>query len=89
MNKKEIVEHALRECESLIKQHPDCSPLEYVAVQLRYLKDLLAGIHADKSRLKDINVGLVAVRELSTRFPDFTEELFGVAKVVEDMRYAG
>jgi hypothetical protein len=87
MNKNEIIERALQECESLMKQHPTCSPLEYVAVQLRYLKGLLAGEHSDKSRLKDINVGLIAVREFSTRFPDFTEQLFAVAKVVDDMRY--
>jgi len=87
MNEKEIIEQALQECESLLKQHPTCSPLEYVAVQLRYLISFVSGENADKSRLKDINVGLVAVREFSTRFPDFTEQLFAVSKVVDDMRY--
>jgi hypothetical protein len=87
MNKAEIILQALQECESLKQQHPTCPPLDYVAVQLRYLLGLVNGEHSDKSRLKDVNVGLIAIREIDTRFPEFADQLMAVAKVVDDLRY--
>lgn len=88
MDKAEIALQALRECDSLKQQHPRCPALNYVAVQMRYLLELLNGEPSDKSRLKDVNVGLIALREFDTRFPEFADQLMTVAKIVDDLRYA-
>lgn len=88
MNKIEIIQTALQECEALMRQNPSAGPFDYVAVQLRYLLGLVKGEINDKSRLKDINIGLIAIREFDTRFPEFADRLMKIESIVEDLRYS-
>lgn len=87
MNRIQLIEAALRDCELLMLKNPAGGPFDYVAIQLRYLLDLLKGDQKDRSRLKDINVGLIAIREFDTRFPEFADKLMEIEKVVDDMRF--
>jgi hypothetical protein len=88
MDKLGTVETALQECETLMRQNPSAGPFDYVAVQLRYLLNLLKEESNDKSRLKDINIGLIAIREFETRFPEFADRLMKIECIVEDLRYS-
>ena len=81
-----LVEDALNKCETLRRDNPS-GPFEYVAAQLRYVLALLKGEDPDRSRLKDINIGLIALREFDTRFPEFSDCLMAVEKIVDDMRF--
>jgi len=87
MNRIKILEDALKTCESLMQQDQTAGPFDYVAVQLRYIIALLKGENVDKARLKDINVGLVAIREFNTRFSEFADQLMEVEKIVDALRY--
>ena len=87
MDRIQLVENALNKCETLMHDHPSAGPFEYVTVQLRYVLALLKGEDSDRSRLKNINIGLIALREFDTRFPEFSDCLMAVEKIVEDMRF--
>lgn len=87
MNRIEVLEGALKTCESLMQEDQTAGPFDYIAVQLRYIIALLKGHNVDTARLKDINLGLVAIREFDTRFPKFADQLMEVEKIVDSLRY--
>jgi hypothetical protein len=66
MNKREfevILTKALDRTEQRMMERPDLTPLVSIQKQLEYLIKF-NNDQIDGSRLKDINVGLVAVREI-------------------------
>jgi hypothetical protein len=86
MIRVEYIQETLHECR-LLQRNNSGAPFENVAVQLEYILKVLKGEQMDKSKLKDINIGLIAIREFDTRFPEFADRLMETEKVVEDIRY--
>lgn len=62
--------------------------LDLVAAQLTYLLSLADGSSSDESRLKDINIGLMAVREVEGADDTLADLLHALAQEVRD-RLAG
>jgi hypothetical protein len=49
------------------------------------LVDLETGTEKDRDRLKDVNVGVIAVREVEDRDEDLANQLYEVASAVKQM----
>jgi hypothetical protein len=62
-NTRVLIQKATALVEARLQERPDFRPLLSIKNQLNYLSDYIAGT-VDGARLKDINVGLVAAREI-------------------------
>ena len=62
-------------------EHP---PLESVIAQLQYLMTLTDGTTTDSSRLKDINIGLIAAREIEGADDILADMLHKIAEQVRN-----
>ena len=70
MTRSELFHHARLRCHQLLGRRRE-RPLESVAAQLNYLIDLVEGRTDDRSRLKKINLGVLAARgieDLDSRY---------------------
>ena len=73
----EVLTKALAKCASLLHDYPAFPPLLSTKVQLEYLIALVNGSSNDRSRLKDIIIGVYAAREFETidmSFPNLVYE---------------
>lgn len=52
--------------------------LESIHIQLNYLLQLLENPNSDRSKLKDINIGLIAVREIEGIDDKLAERLYEI-----------
>lgn len=72
----EAVDRALDVARTRLAQSPDLALYQSVEAQLRYLRSVVAGTETDRSRLKDLNFGHYAARELEEADPEFAAALF-------------
>jgi Tsi6 len=79
----QILKTALAECEKKISQTPNFQPLLSIEKQIQYLIDLTENKTHDHSRLKDIMIGVYAVREFEDRDMEFANLLYEVEEVVD------
>jgi hypothetical protein len=77
---------ALDECEKMLTLEPDFQPLQSIKMQLQYLLGILMGEIHDRSRLNEIIIGIYAAREFETRDMAFANVLYGIDKIVEEMK---
>jgi hypothetical protein len=82
----DVLTRAKQKCADLLAQTPDSFPLQSILEQLSYVESALGDRNADRSKLKDVNVGLYAVREFEARSPPFAELLYEVEDIVEQMK---
>jgi len=78
---------ALERTEQRIAERPDLVPLISIQKQLEYLINFNNGA-VDGSRLKDINVGLVAVREIENWDDNLAGLLYKIDVEVDRLRIA-
>ena len=64
MNRLVVFESALAAALSIEPLYDWSAPLKSAIAQLRYLIDLETGKTTDRSRLADINIGVIAAREI-------------------------
>jgi hypothetical protein len=81
----ELYERARNRIDILLQAEPDNPLLESVKVQLQYLKDLEDGKRQDRTRLKDINLGLTAVREIEGWDDELADLLHRISAEVRQM----
>jgi hypothetical protein len=62
--RQELFEKALRKCNELLNQYPDHGALLSIARQIEYLHSLETGANPDRSRLKEIIIGVLTAREI-------------------------
>lgn len=87
MTKIEIFQKALDGCRKLGQQFPDNPLLKSAQTQLSYLIDLETGKRQDRERLSDINIGLIAVREIEGVDDDLANWIYEqVCPAVEQMK---
>lgn len=67
------------------QKYPDNRMLLSIEIQLQYLVDLVSGKVKDRSRLKDINLGVIAVHEVEDRDEDLANQLYEVAELAGKM----
>jgi hypothetical protein len=73
--------------EALLQQRPNFRPLLSIKAQLAYLAAYLAG-RVDGARLKDMNFGLVAVREIEGWDDKLANQLYTLAAEVRKLTAA-
>jgi 1,2-phenylacetyl-CoA epoxidase PaaB subunit len=66
---------ALERARNLYSRNPDSLPILWVVQQLEYLMGVATGQTSDRSRLKDINLGLIAAREIEDRDMELADML--------------
>ena len=86
MTRSELFHHARARCQQLLGRRRE-RPLESVAAQLNYLIDLVEGRTDDRSRLKKINLGVLAARGIEDLDSEFADILHSVSGQADAMRY--
>ena len=80
-----LIADAKRRTCVLTERFPGIRELESIRVQLDYLSDYAAGKN-EGERLRDINIGVIAVREVEPRDEELAELLYEVAEWVRKRR---
>ncbi|MBC7783103.1 MAG: hypothetical protein H7144_04620 [Burkholderiales bacterium] len=75
----------LERCRQLITEFPDEWGLKSIEQQLLYLISFESGESVDRKRLFEINIGLLAVREVGDLDDSFTELLHTTSGIVRRM----
>jgi len=86
MNPETIIDKAVEQSNRLTADYPNFQPLESVKAQLVYLKGILDGSLEDRSRLKEIIIGIYAAREFEERDMDFANTLYDVELIVDKLK---
>jgi Tsi6 len=73
-----IVDTAKAMCEQMRKDLPKYELLNSIALQIDYVHGCLSDPQFDRSRLKEIIVGVYAVREFDASDPEFAKALHRV-----------
>ncbi|MBA4124006.1 MAG: hypothetical protein H0X72_16305 [Acidobacteria bacterium] len=81
-----LFEKAIAAIQMLSKQYPMIEQFRSVKNQLAYLIDIESGRKTDCERLKDINIGLITVREIEDRNMDIANLMYEVTSEVEKMK---
>ena len=84
----DLLRDALSQSQRLARQNPDVPILRSLEPQLRFLLDLLEGKQVDRSRLSELSLGLIVVREVEDRDPELADLLYRVTDLVEDVRFS-
>ncbi len=71
----DLLESGLARCNDLLVSYPENVAVQSVAMQIGYLIALERGLHSDRSRLKDVTIGVLTAREIEP-IDDATAELF-------------
>ncbi len=71
-----LFEMGLQRCNDLLQKYPNYPPLQSVQKQISYLIGIERGINSDRSRLKEITIGILTVREIEGLDNDDVFEIF-------------
>lgn len=66
-----------------LRMAPDFNVFNYLKNQIDYLINIQIGKEADLSKLSNINLGLIAIREFEQSDPDLAENLFATQACVD------
>ncbi|MBL4608439.1 MAG: hypothetical protein JKY01_11515 [Pseudomonadales bacterium] len=86
MDKLEVLRNAKQIIRSRLKSAPDYTIFQSIDAQLNYMQELLDGKISDRGKLKEINVGLYAIREFEESDPELAKELKSVQYIVDRMK---
>ena len=82
----EILKSTLLECEKKLLEMPNFQQLHSIKAQINYLIDLIENRTSDRSRLKEIIIGVYAAREFETRDMEFANRLYQVEDLVAQIK---
>ena len=77
--RQQLFEKALRKCNELLNQYPNHGALLAIARQIEYLHGLETGVNPDRSRLKEITIGVLTAREIEPLDEDVAELFYKVS----------
>lgn len=83
-----LLKDALVQSQRLAGLNPDVPILRSLEPQLRFVLDLLEGKHVDRSRLSELTIGIIVVREVEDRDPGLADLLYQVTGLVQDIRFS-
>jgi len=86
-DRKKIFESALDRTRQVLRKFPGDGPLESVEKQLEYLLGLETGEHNDRSRLRDIILGVQAGKLIEQLDSELADMLVDAAIEARDMDY--
>ena len=85
MNRIELFKESLLAVKRLEERYPLSDPLRSVTAQIEYLIGLESGASSDTSKLKDINIGLVAARMIEDMDMNVADKLHLVSAEARSM----
>jgi len=85
-NEIEKIKFTHNECKNKLIVDPDSQPLLSVQAQLEYILGLLDGSISDRSKLKDIIIGIYAVREFEDSDMEFANRLHEASALARAMK---
>ncbi|MBX8560834.1 hypothetical protein K5D57_14120 [Pseudomonas cichorii] len=77
--KLNLLENGQKKCRELLYKYPSSVALQSVGKQIEYLIELEKGTHSDRSRLKDITIGVLTAREIEQLDDDAAEIFYRIA----------
>lgn len=86
MNRLSLFKKALELCRERLKKSPTPQPLRSIEKQLEYLIDLEEGRRSDVERMADLNLGLLAARELEPQDMELADLIYDVTAAVKQMK---
>lgn len=84
-NRLKLLESGLQDCDRLLVMYPQSVALQSVKKQIEYLLELEQGIHSDRSRIKDITIGVLTAREIEPLDDDAAEIFYQIASASKNM----
>ncbi|MEI7038077.1 immunity protein Tsi6 family protein [Fulvimonas yonginensis] len=88
MSRIDVLLKAKAATEKLQERYPSDSSIGSILKQLSFLIELERGERSDASRLNEIIIGVLALKEIDPLAPDVAELLYSVAEEVEVMKRA-
>lgn len=85
MSRVKLLELGRLKCNALLDQYPDTPAILSVSRQLDYLIGLESGSVTDRSRLKEITIGVIAAREVEALDDDVAEVFHRISSEVKCM----
>lgn len=82
---KTKVKETLNKSFELFRPETDWQPIKSVRIQLQYIYDALQG-NNDRSKLSEINIGIIAVREFENKYDEFADMLHDVSEISRLMK---
>lgn len=79
MNRQQLLEIGRQKCATLLSQYPSSNALLSVFRQIEYLIGLESGAIADRSRLKEITIGVITAREIEPLDDEAAETFYQIA----------
>ena len=83
----ELFEQARTACGKLLAEWPGKRAIQLIISQLEYLIALEEGTSSDRTRLKDLTIGVLAFREIEPLSMEIAELLGTVADEARSMSY--
>ncbi|HXE04808.1 MAG TPA: immunity protein Tsi6 family protein [Bryobacteraceae bacterium] len=80
-----LLEDGQKKCNRLLSQYPTNTALQSVAKQIEYLIGLESGSNSDRSRLKDITIGVLTAREIEPLDDDAAETFYQISSTAKRM----
>lgn len=85
MTRKKLLELGRQKCSVLLGQYPSSTALLSVLRQIEYLTGIDDGSITDRSRLKDITIGVMTAREIEALDDDAAETFYQIASEAKQM----
>ena len=79
MSRLQLLELGRQQCAALKSQYPGVQAIESVGIQIEYLIGLESGALSDRSRLKDIIIGVLTAREIEPLDIKASETFYKIA----------
>jgi hypothetical protein len=79
MNRQQLLELGRHKCILLLGQYPNNAALLSVSRQIEYLIGIEDGSVTDRSRIKDITIGVITSREIEPLDDDAAETFYQIA----------
>jgi hypothetical protein len=85
MNRQQLLELGRKKCSALLSQYPSSTALLSVSRQIEYLIGIADGSVVDRSRLKEITIGVITAREIEPLDDDAAETFYQIASEAKQM----
>ena len=79
MNRTQLLEQGKKVCDALLAQHPSAQALISISRQIDYLMGLDSGAITDRSRLKEITIGVLTAREVESLDDEASEVFYKIS----------
>jgi hypothetical protein len=86
MNGLSLLKHTLEVCQQRRTQRPNSQPLLSIEKQLEYLIALEQGQRSDTELISNLNLGLLAARELEPHDMELANLIYDVTEAIKQIK---